>query len=215
MRRVRHAAMVDPSIVILQALFALLAACGPMIPTKAGLASGATPRAGDIITRMVSANSPGEGDHHLSVSVSCRPGEQMLAGGYAVVAVFESDYTLLAFYPAADNIWAVSADSGSSYQLQAFAYCLAGTPSLGIQALEAATCPAGMAHLADGARDVNPASGGAGTPYVLCAARGVTLTPHGIRVGSAELDCAHHATGSDLSESRTFSFTCVTVRDAP
>lgn len=211
MRRVTQAAAFGLSTVV---LLALLAACGQAAPAQAPATSGATPRVAGVITRMASADSPAGGDHHLSVSVSCRPGEQLLAGGYAAVAVFESDYTLLSSYPAADNTWTVSANSGSSYQLQAFAYCLAGYPSLGIRALEAAACPEGMAHVADGVRNANPDSGNAGTPYALCAAHGVTPTAHGIRVGAIELDCASHATGSDLSESRTFSYTCVTTRAA-
>lgn len=208
MRRVLHAATFGLSTV---ALLALLAACVQAAPTQAPQAGEATPRVAGVITRMASADSPAGVDHHLSVSVSCRPGEQLLVGGYAAVAVFESDYTLLSSYPAADNTWTVSANSGSSYQLQAFAYCLAAYPSLGIRALKAATCPEGMAHLASGVRDANPDSGSAGTSYVLCAAHGVTPTAHGVRVGAIELDCASHATGSDLSESRTFSYTCVTI----
>ncbi|HKT38383.1 MAG TPA: hypothetical protein VJR48_08415, partial [Ktedonobacterales bacterium] len=179
--------------------------------SQASQTGDATPRAAGVIMRMASADSPAGDDHHLSVSASCRPGEQLLAGGYAAVAVFESDYSLLSFYPAADNTWTVSANSGSSYQLQAFAYCLVASPSLGIRALRAATCPEGMARLASGIGGANPDSGNAGTPYVLCAAHGVTPTAHGVRVGAIELDCASHATGSDLSESRTFSYTCVTA----
>lgn len=168
-----------------------------------------------IVTRTASADSPAGADHHLSVSASCLPGEQMLAGGYALVDVFESDYQLLSNYPAAAATWSVASDSGSSYQLQAFAYCLVNAPPLGIRALQASACPAGMTRLSQGFKGADPFSGAAGTPYALCAARGVTLTAHGINVDGLELDCASQATGNDLSETRSFSSTCATVGAIP
>jgi hypothetical protein len=192
------------------AVCALLTACAPRsIPHPSGPAGTVV-----IVTRLASASSPAGADHHLDVSVSCRPGEQLLAGGYAAVAVFESDYTLLSIYPATDTTWRVAANSGSSYQLQALAYCLASSPSLGIRALQASACPRGTVHLTGGFKGFDPDRAGTGMPYVLCASRGVTPTARGIRVGHIELDCASHATGDEQSESRTFSFTCATTRAA-
>lgn len=196
------------------ALIALLTACAPRGPAK----SAQTPQpAGPpaIVTRSASADAPEGSDYHLSVSASCRPGEQMLAGGYALEDVFESDYRLLADYPAANNTWRVDTESGSHYQLQALTYCLTNSPSLGIQALQASACPAGMTLLRQGFKGATPLTGSAGTPYTLCAARGVTLTAHGVRVGGVELDCASQATGNDLSETRSFSSTCAPVRVTP
>jgi hypothetical protein len=196
------------------ALMALLAACAPLLPTKSAQAPQINGAAA-IVTHSASADSPAGSDHHLSVSASCLPGEQMLAGGYALVDVFESDYQLLSSYPAAADTWSVASDSGSSYQLQVFAYCLANAPSLGIRALQASACPAGMTRLSQGFKGADPFSGNAGTPYALCAARGVTPAAHGIRVDGFELDCASQATGNDLSETRSFSSTCATVHVAP
>jgi hypothetical protein len=195
------------SALVLLTLFALLTGCARAGSTRAPQPTD-TPSVATIVTRTASADSPAGSDHHLTVSASFRPGEQLLGGGYILDDVFESDYSLIAAYPATDHTWTVSADSGSSYQLQALAYCLVGSPSLGIQALQAATCPTGMTLLSEGGRDTPSFSGANGAPYVLCAARGVTQTAHGIRVGALELDCAHAATGNDQSESRSFSYTC-------
>jgi hypothetical protein len=137
----------------------------------------------------------------------------MVAGGYAVVGVFESDYSLLATYPSADQTWTVSADSGSTYTLQSLVYCLSASPSLGIQRLQARNCPPGTVHLSSGFYGAIPLGGNtATTPYVLCASRGVTPTAQGFRVGTTELDCASQATGDSQSESRTFSYTCTAIR---
>ena len=132
----------------------------------------------------------------------------MVAGGYELNDVFESDYTLLASYPAANDTWRVEANSGSTYQLEALAYCLVAYPSLGIQVIQASACPAGMTLLSQGQDDT-------ATPHALCAARGVALAPHGLRVGETELDCASQATGNDQSESRSFAYTCATKRVTP
>jgi hypothetical protein len=180
----------------------------------AGSGVGTAGGVGKIVTRMANARSPVGGDHQLTISASCRSGEQMLAGGYAVVDVFESDYSLLSAYPSAAETWTVSADSGANYELQSLAYCLASAPSLGIQRLQASACPQGTVHLSSGFQGVILSSGNARTPFVLCASRGVTPTAHGFRIGTTELDCANQATGSSQSESRTFSYTCVVVRSA-
>ena len=188
-------------------LAALLVAlvCGGCRPASV---SGGSGGAGVIVTRTASANSPAGADHHLTVSASCRSEEQMVAGGYAAAAVFESDYTLLSTYPSAVDTWTVSTDSGSSYQLQTFVYCLVSSPSLGIQIHQSGACPTGTVPLTTGFQGANPLSGTAGTPYVVCASRDVTPTSQGFRVGSTELDCARQATGNSQSESRTFSYTC-------
>jgi hypothetical protein len=195
------------SALLVLALGSLLVAlvCGGCRPASV---SGGSVAAGVIVTRTASASSSAGADHHLTVSASCRSDEQMLAGGYAAVAVFESDYTLLSTYPSAIDTWTVSTDSGSSYQLEAFVYCLSSYPSLGIQIHQSGDCPTGAVRLSTGLQGVNPFTGTAGTPYVLCASRDVTPTSQGFRVGSTELDCASQATGNSLSESRTFSYTC-------
>ncbi len=159
-----------------------------------------------ITTRTAMTSSPAGGDHHLTVSASCQPGEQLVAGGYAAVGVFESDYTLLATYPSAATTWTVRANSGSSYQLQAIVYCLASYPSLGIQIHQASVCPAGTVRLSMGFQGA--------ISYVVCSAHGATPTANGFRLGSTEVDCMSHATGTSSSESRTFSYTCVVLHAA-
>ena len=170
--------------------------------------------ADEIETCMASADSPAGTDHHLTVSASCRSGGQMLAGGYTAVDVFESDYSLLSTYPSAQNTWTVSTDSGSSYGLQTFVYCLSSTSSLGIQRLQANACPVGTVRLSAGFQGVSSSKGIASTPYVLCASHGITATASGFRMGDTELDCADQATGDDRSESRSFSYTCTVAQAA-
>jgi len=174
--------------------------------------SGSSPRSAVIVTHMSAmASSPIGSVHHLNVSVSCHPDEQMLAGGYVAEDVFESDYSVLTSYPSSATTWTVSVDSGSTFQLQALVYCLSSYPSLGIQILWADTCPPGEVQTAMGFQRANaygPSATSTGTPYVLCSFHYAVATGAGFRLGSSVVTCASQSTGNNLSESRTFSYTC-------
>jgi hypothetical protein len=176
--------------------------------TSASTASSTPPSSAVILTRMSPfLNSPIGIDHHLSASASCRPGEQMLAGGYIAQDVFESDYFVLATYPSTAATWTVSVDSGSTFQLQALVYCLSSYPSLGMQILQVNSCPAGAVPTAIGFKSTSRYAR-PGTPYVLCSFHYAVATSTGFRLGSTEVTCANQSTGNSLSESRTFSYIC-------
>jgi hypothetical protein len=196
------------------ALLALLLVIVLAADAGCGLSStsASPPTSAVIVTRMSAmANSPIGSVHHLDVSISCDPGEQMLAGGYVAEDVFESDYSVLTNYPSGVATWTVSVDSGSTFQLEAMVYCLSSYPSLGIQILRADTCPPGAVQTAmgfQGANPYGPSGPSTGTPYMLCSFHYAVATGAGFRLGSTEVTCASQSTGNNLSESRTFSYTC-------
>jgi hypothetical protein len=93
----------------------------------------------------------------LSVSASCRAGEQMVSGGYYVISADHS-YSPYANYPSAPNTWTVSvkAAGSASYTLQTFVGCLKANYPLATKIVTAsvdvakgasqtatASCPAG------------------------------------------------------------------------
>jgi hypothetical protein len=142
------------------------------------------------------------GNYHLTASASCRSGEQELGGGYVLNDVFESDYQLEASYPSSMTTWTVSTNSSSHYQLQALVYCVQAYPALGLTILQAPACLEGSVQLSSGFN--------AGQADVLCATHFVRAgaTPDSFWLGTVEVQCAAASTGSSLSETRSFSFTC-------
>jgi len=177
----------------------------------AGPASSGVPSSAHIIARTATAASTDEvdGHHYLRASASCHEGEQMLTGGYSVDDVFESDYFLLAAYPSAPDTWTVRTDSGSTYQLQAIAYCLSGYPPLGLTILRAKSCPEGTVQTDSGFESTSPDnSPGTVITYVICGSRHLTATGSGFLVGGTEVACTSQSTGTSLSETRSFSYTC-------
>jgi hypothetical protein len=108
MQRVAGQPHAEPLCLALMACLIVLAGGG----CGAGASSRPSGGTGGIVTHTASATSPAGGDHHLTVSVTCAPGEHLLAGGYAVVNVFESDYSLHSTYPSADATWTVGTESG-------------------------------------------------------------------------------------------------------
>ncbi len=200
------------SVVTIVWLAPLLAATLLTVGCGTSSSAGHLPGAAAITARTATVSSPIGSDHHLSVSALCRPGEQMLAGGYEIEDVFESDYTLLASYPATVDTWTVRADSGSTFQLEAIAYCLSPYPSLGIHVVQGGRCPTGAVELSRGTYSSEPYS--VTTQYVVCGHGQVAATSNGFRVGSLEVDCASQSTGNSLSETRSFSYTCAVTRSA-
>jgi hypothetical protein len=169
-----------------------------------------------IITRTSTATSSEDTvDHLLKVSASCHAGEQMLAGGYSLEDVFESDYFLLATYPAAPGMWTVRTNSGSHYQLQTIVYCLSGYPLLGLQILRSETCPAGMVETAGGFSSTSTnGPPETMTSYVICGSRHLIATAKGFLLGSTEVECTNQSTGNNFSETRSFAYTC-SVAESP
>lgn len=218
MSLLRRPSPTAPSLAALLLAVALIAdGCGVTSTGSGSSSSSVVPPTAHIIARTSTATSSEDtDDHHLKVSASCHSGEQMLGGGYSLQGVFESDYTLLAFYPAAPATWTVRTDSGSTYQLQTIVYCLASYPSLGLKILRAKTCPAGMVQTASGvsATGVDAAPSNV-TPYAVCGSHHLTATAKGFHVGSTEVDCVSESTGDNFSETRSFSYTCSVTSSAP
>lgn len=155
-----------------------------------------------IMTHSTTVTAVEGGNYHLTASAACRPGEQEVGGGYVLDDVFESDYQLQDFYPSSTTAWMVSATSGSHYQLQVLIYCVQAYPALGLQVLQAPTCPTGSVQLSRGQH--------ATQPVVLCADHFVRAgtAPGSFWLGNLEVQCAASSTGNNLSETRSFSYTC-------
>ena len=160
------------------------------------------PVGGLIITYTTSTTVDTAPTYHATLVATCAAGEQLLGGGYSATDVFESDYALDANYPSAPNTWAVSVHSGSHFALQVYAYCLRSGPALGVRIIQGSACPAGTTRLSQGQRG--------GAPYTLCAAHAVTTgaTVGDFQVSSYTAHCANSSTGSSISETRSFAYTC-------
>jgi hypothetical protein len=188
------------------ALLALAAGCanGGAGNTSTGGPTASSDRV-SIVSYSNSVESPSGGDHHLTAAASCKAGEQMLAGGYVADDVFESAFFLDASYPSASATWTVNANSISNYRLEALVYCLQAYPSLDIQILQANECPNATILLSQGVQGP--------TPYILCASAHY-VSPlsggSGFRIGSVAVRCGDASTGTTISETRSFSYTCAT-----
>ena len=164
------------------------------------------PATGLIVTYSASATVSSAPSYQTTLTASCGAGEQLLAGGYNATDVFESALFLEASYTASLHTWTVSAHSISHFDLQALVYCLRGGPSLGVRLMPGATCPAGMTPLSQGQRGSSAST--------LCAAHDVTVgaTPGDFQVGAFAAHCASATAGSSISETRSFSYTCLFQR---
>ncbi len=179
---------------ILLCLALSLAACGVETLPVGGLVI--------TYTTSVKVDTVTASAYHATLVASCWAGEQLIAGGYSATDVFESDYFLDASYPSAPNAWMVSVHSGSYFALQVYVYCLRSGPALGARIIQGSACPAGTTRLSQGQRG--------GAPYTLCAAHAVTAgaTVGDFQVSSYTAHCANSSTGSNLSETRSFAYTC-------
>ena len=167
-------------IVMLGGLVVLFSACGVTLqkvpPPHLQIAMySATATVRDKVTR---------------VSVSCKPGEQLLGGGFRSSGLFEYAAFIEASYPSSATLWSVTA-FGPTFGVEADVYCLPTTVPLGIQIVQAtgadvvrAACPQGTVLLGGGFQSSQPigvsrpqgngwmsASAGASMKgYALCAA---------------------------------------------
>jgi hypothetical protein len=106
-----------------------------------------------ITVRSASAQvASGAKSYQLAVTASCHADEQLLGGGFDASNVFEYALFLHASYPAS-NAWTVKTNSISHYELDVYAYCLRGQPSLGTKIVAGADCPAGNTALSHGKTD--------------------------------------------------------------
>lgn len=99
-----------------------------------------------------------------AVSMSCKPEEQMLGGGFSSDNLFEYAAYIDASYPSSANTWTVLATAPSSYfDVAVEAYCLTTKVPLHIQIIRAtdattgnAACPQGTVLLSGGAQSARP-----------------------------------------------------------
>lgn len=120
-------------IVMLGSLVVLFSACG-VTPQPVTTAS-ASPHL-QIATYSAKARvRPGK---VTPVSVSCKPGEQMLGGGFRSSDLFEYAAYIEASYPSSATTWTVTGSAPASYfDVEADVYCLPAMVSLGIQIVRA------------------------------------------------------------------------------
>lgn len=133
-----------------QKIRALLFVMLPWLISACGAASAAPPPASDVKIASYSASVQAKPNQPLSVSASCKPGEQMVGGGFGASDVFEYDAAIEASYPSGANTWTVMGSSGSEFQLEAEVYCVPAALSLGIQQVQANVAPAGSAACPQG-----------------------------------------------------------------
>jgi len=169
-----------------------------------------------------SADASAQSPYLLTASASCRPGEQMLGGGFAATDVFEFDAYILASYPSGAATWTVSASSHSHFSLTTTVYCLQAGFSAGIQQVRGGTatpgeaaCPSGSVLVGGGFRSSEPVgssmprdatwqastSGSDVQVYAMCAASHVRLA------SQAPQPISLHATTNGY-QPESFSTTC-------
>jgi len=98
------------------------------------------------------------------VSVSCKPGEQMLGGGFFSSDLFEYAASIEASYPSGATTWTVAASAPASYfDVEAEVYCFPAMVPLGIHTIRATgtpagrvACPQGTALLSGGYQSSQP-----------------------------------------------------------
>ncbi|MGZ3640178.1 MAG: hypothetical protein ACXVCX_20295 [Ktedonobacterales bacterium] len=171
---------------ILGGLAVLLSACQGT-PTPQPVAATGAILHPQIATYVAKAHA--EVGKITAVSASCKPGEQMLGGGFNSSNLFEYAANIDASYPSSANTWTVIASAPSSFfDVEADVYCLTTTVPLHIQIVRATTgnaaCPQGTVLLSGGSRSTQSidvsypqgnawigASAGANIQvYALCAA---------------------------------------------
>jgi hypothetical protein len=92
------------------------------------------------------------------LSVSCRPGEQMLGGGFGASNLFEYAAYIEASYPSGTTTWTIVASAPSSFfDIEADVYCVSASMSIGVSVVQAsgassatAACPRDTALLGGG-----------------------------------------------------------------
>lgn len=146
-------------IVMLASLVVLFSACG-VTPQKVPTAS-VSPHL-QIATYSAKARvQPGQ---VTAVSVSCKPGEQMLGGGFNSSDLFEYAAYIEASYPASATTWTVTGSAPASFfDVEADVYCFPARLPLGIQIVQATgtdavrvACPQETALLSGGFQSSQP-----------------------------------------------------------
>jgi hypothetical protein len=119
--------------VLLLALVVVCSACGA--PPHAGATTPVTPKRYSTTARV-------ERGVRKTVSVSCRPGEQMVGGGIGTSALFEFAAYIEASYPSGARTWSVTGSAPASYfNLEAEVYCVPAVISFGVRTVHASGAP--------------------------------------------------------------------------
>lgn len=163
---------------LLAAPLLLFSACGAAGPAKATAGpptkTAAAPLDPQIVTHSASARV--QVGQPLSVSASCKSGEQMIGGGFDATNLFEYAAYIEASYPSGANTWTVTGKAPASYfDLSAEVYCVAAPVSLGIQIVKG-TGARGAAETADARRPQAPVAAG------VDGAGGLVSCPEGTRL---------------------------------
>jgi hypothetical protein len=78
-----------------------------------------------------------------AVSVSCKPGEQMLGGGFRSSDLFEYAAFIDASYPSSTTTWTVTAAPAPSFRVEAEVYCFPAMVPFEMQIVRATGSPVG------------------------------------------------------------------------
>jgi hypothetical protein len=134
-------------------------------------ACGATPRAvtttssaANLQIVLYSATARVQPGTPISVSTSCRSGEQLLGGGFGTSDLFEYAAYIDASYPSNARTWTVTASAPASYfELEADVYCVRATSAVGLHIalasgvpMATAACPRDMVLLGGGFQSSEP-----------------------------------------------------------
>jgi hypothetical protein len=128
-------------VAILMGLIVLCSACGA--PPQATTTTSAPIH---LQLAMYSATARVQQGKVTSVSVSCKPGEQMLGGGFGTSDLFEYAAYIEASYPSDATTWTVVGSAPASYfDVEVDVYCAPAMIPFGIQVVRATSAPAGRA----------------------------------------------------------------------
>jgi len=171
--------------ILLLIVLILFSACG----TTAQSAKTAAPSLDLKIVRY-SASVRVQATQPTPVSASCKPGEQMIGGGFFANDVFEFAAAIDASYPSSPTTWtATGSELASYFDLNVEVYCVSAAIPLGVQIVQSqgaaggsASCPQGTKLLSGGFQNAQPGeasyplangwmSPGSERVYALCASQ--------------------------------------------
>jgi hypothetical protein len=118
-------------------VFVLCSACGAPSPALRAAATAASVPAHPSLT-MYSATAHVQPGTPTSLSVSCRPGEQMLGGGFGTSNLFEYAAYIDESYPSGTTTWTIVASAPSSfYDIEVDVYCVPASISIYVHVVQA------------------------------------------------------------------------------
>ncbi|GEM_PF-2997812 len=151
------------SMLLLMILIFFSACGGTAQRTNTALPSKTTAPSLDPQIRVYTASVRVQERQPTSVSASCKPGEQMIGGGFAASDLFEYAAEVDSSYPSSPNTWTVAGSEVASYfDLSAEVYCASAPIPLGAQIVQSSggsvACPQGTKVLSGGFQNHRGAS---------------------------------------------------------